>query len=110
MSRVSRAGRVHQIHMVLLAVEKRNPRGSVTTGFVAQKLGIRSSTYLRNLLFHMVEIGLVQEMSIAPSNGRGDRFRAWRVAAYKQVPLLPTHEIVINARGRSFVETMIGGF
>jgi len=109
MSRVNRAGRVHQIHMVLQAVEKRNPRGSVTTGFIAKKLGIRSSTYLRNLLFHMVEIGLVQEMSTAPSNGRGDRFRAWRIASYEQKPL-PTHEIVINARGRSFVETMIGGF
>jgi hypothetical protein len=95
--------------MVLLAVEKRNPRGCVTTGYIAKKLGIKSSTYLRNILFHMVEIGIVQEMSTAPNNGRGDRFRAWRVAHY-EMQSLPAHDIVINVRGRSFVETLIGGF
>lgn len=97
MVRMSRAGRQHQIYMILLGVQKKSGRMSVSTGFIARRMGIKSSTYLLKILLHMEEIGLIERLSTAPANNRGDHFRSWRVAELKQMAL-PDHEIIINGK------------
>jgi hypothetical protein len=50
MKRLSRAGRISEIKQVLYWHSKRRPKQAVTVGFIARKMGLKSSTYLKNLL------------------------------------------------------------
>lgn len=97
MVRMSRAGRQHQIFMAIIAYDKKYPSGSITTARVARKVGLKSSTYLKNILRHMAEIGLIKAVQIQPFYDCGYFVDAWQLARYEQTKL-PDHEIIINGK------------
>lgn len=60
MNRMSRAGRIHAIHMILIHEQRKDSHAVFFVGDIAKKMGLKSSTYLKNILRHMVtlEIGV----------------------------------------------------
>ena len=62
MTRMSRAGRIHTIHMILIKEQRKDSHAVFFVGDIAKKMGMKSSTYLKNILRHMVslEIGVYQ--------------------------------------------------
>lgn len=107
MLRMSRAGRINQIHMAILRYDKRYPKGSITTAKIAKAIGVKSSTHLKNILRHMAEIGLITEVQIQPFYDCGYFVTAWQYVRYEQAKL-PDHEIIINGQSmRMYSEVQI---
>jgi hypothetical protein len=97
MQRMNRAGRQHRIYMAIIAYDKKHKGGAITTAQVAKKVGLKSSTYLKNILRHMAEIGLLKAVQIQPFYDCGYFVDAWQLARYEQTKL-PDHEIIINGK------------
>jgi len=54
MNRMSRAGRKGQIRKVLMQEWKRKQSPFMTVGSIARRMGLKSSTYLKKLLYEMI--------------------------------------------------------
>jgi SOS-response transcriptional repressor LexA len=95
MKRLGRAGRKRVILEVLADAKKKRPRSGFSSGEIARRMGIRSSTYLRDLLHELEDDGRVERLSSKPRNGVGDEFPLWRIAVLEQTSL-PERFIIIN--------------
>jgi len=71
MARMSRAGRIHEIHMLLMREQRKDSHAVFFVGDVAKKMGLKSSTYLKNLLRHLVSLDIGVYMIATP---QGDYF------------------------------------
>jgi len=81
--------------MVLIELKRKRGRASVSAGFIARKMGIRSSTYLRGILAEMESVGLIEHLWTGGRTPQGDAVKTWRLAEYENTPL-PERYIVIN--------------
>lgn len=106
MNRMSRVGRQRTALMVVMFHDKKNNGGCLTTGQIAKKMGIKSSTYLKNILRHMAEIGLIKLVQIEPRYQCGYFVDAWQYCRYEQASL-PNHTIVINGQSMRMYEGQI---
>ena len=102
--RQSRAGRQHTMFMIIMRHESKYPTGSLTTAQIARKMGLKSSTYLKNILRHMVEIGLINAVKIQPFYDCGYTVDAWQFCRYEQTPL-PDHQIIVNGKSCRMSDT-----
>jgi len=71
MARMSRAGRTHEIHMLLMREQRKDSDAVFFVGDIARKMGLKSSTYLKNILRHLVSLELGVYMISTP---QGDYF------------------------------------
>jgi predicted transcriptional regulator len=96
MGRMSRVGRQHEIFMTLLRMNKKHPNSAFRMSKIAHSMGLKSSTYIKNILNHMVEIGLIEKVSFG-KRGNADPEYGYKIFIYQQMPL-PPHEIIINGK------------
>jgi len=71
MTRMSRAGRKHEVHMLLMREYRKDSHAVFFVGDIARKMGLKSSTYLKNILRHLVSLELGVYMISTP---QGDYF------------------------------------
>jgi len=69
--RMSRAGRIHEVHMLLMREQRKDSNAVFFVGDVARKMGLKSSTYLKNILRHLVTLEIGVYMIATP---QGDYF------------------------------------
>jgi arginyl-tRNA synthetase len=91
---MSRAERKKQIMRILDSWDKSHKGHTMNMGMIARRMGIKSSTHLRNIIQELIDDGWVVPMSTAP-NKYGQTFRSYKIARYNQMPL-PDHTIKIG--------------
>jgi len=58
MTRMSRVGRQHEIHMLLMRAYHKDSYAVFYVGDIARRMGLKSSTYLKNICRHLVSLKL----------------------------------------------------
>ena len=105
MNRMSRAGRERSIKHVLQSYRKKDKKGYLTVGQIARRLGLKSSTYLKNVLREMSE----NDSEIIHLQQGG--MDMWRFQPYEQTSFLD-RSILINGatvKVASWLDGFIGG-
>lgn len=105
MARMSRAGRQHEIHMLLMREARKDSQAVFFVGDIARKMGLKSSTYLKNILRHLVSLELGVFVTSTP---QGDYFGYEaprqsdffdRVIMINHVPVATRDEVYEYAKG-----------
>lgn len=95
MIRLRRAGREHAIVEAIRALDTRGNYRMHTRGEICRKMGIKSTSRIRDILEEMSSTGrLVRATTFV--DGYTDEIAIYGISFYKQIPLPQDHEIVIN--------------
>lgn len=95
MIRLSRAGRERAIVDAVRALELRGKHKMFTRGEICRRMGIKSTSRIRDMLRDMAKDGKLISASTA-LDGYADEVEIFGVARYEQTPLPQDHIIVIN--------------
>jgi len=95
MQRLRRAGREHAIKEAIRMLDSLGKYKMHTKGEICKKMGIRSTSRLRDILDEMVYSG---ELIGATSalDGFNHEIAIYGIAVYEQKPLPVDHEIIVN--------------
>lgn len=96
MIRLSRAGRESAIVIAIRQLEKLGKYKMFTKGEICKKMGIRSTSRIRDMLESMVEDGRLVGATTA-LDGFDHEVSIYGIAVYEQTPL-PPHEIIVNGQ------------
>jgi len=95
MQRLSRAGREAAIVSAIQRLNSIGKNKMHTKGEICRKMGIVSTSKIRDILYDMVACGkLVSAATFI--DGYQDEVAIYGVPIYEQVPLPQDHEIIIN--------------
>jgi len=94
MIRLSRVGREHAIIDAIRKLENAGDYKMFTKGEIARKMGVRSTSRIRDILESMVSDGRLVGASTA-LDGYNHEISIYGIAVYKQTSL-PAHEIIVN--------------
>lgn len=94
MQRLSRAGRKTAIVNAIVSLNARGKHKMHTRGEICRKMGIRSTSKIRDLLHELVVEGRLVDATTA-LDSYADEIAIYGIAVYRQTPL-PDHEITIN--------------
>ena len=109
MVRISRAGRKLVIRSILRMAWRDNPKQYFTVGQVARKMGLKSSTYLKNVL---KEMSADNNEIIHLQQGGMDM---WRFQPYEQtsfldrIPVIKNRGIAYTVEAKSTLGQLLNG-
>jgi len=95
MQRLSRAGREHAIIDAIRMLDARGNYRMHTRGEICRKMGIKSTSRIRDILNEMAENGQLVGATTA-LDGYAHELNIYGIPVYAQSPLPVDHEIIIN--------------
>lgn len=95
MQRLSRAGRKDAIMDAIRRLERSGKKVEFTKGEICRKMGIKSTSKIRDILREMVDAGRLVSGTTA-IDGYADEVEVFGIARYCQTPLPEDHIITIN--------------
>jgi len=95
MIRLRRAGREQAIVDAIRRLESEGKYKMFTKGEICRKMGIKSTSRIRDMLRDMASYGRLIYATTA-MDGYGHELEIFGLPKYEQVPLPVDHEIVIN--------------
>lgn len=95
MIRLRRAGREHAIVEAIRALDARGHYRMHTRGEICRKMGIKSTSRIRDILREMSSSGRLVGASTT-LDGYSHEVEIYGIPVYKQTPLPEDHEIIIN--------------
>jgi len=95
--RLSRAGRENAIIDAIRALDARGHYRMHTRGEICRKMGIKSTSRIRDVLREMEANGRIIGATTA-LDGYADEIAIYGLPVYVQVPLPTDHEIIINGQ------------
>jgi len=97
MIRLRRAGREHAIKDAIKRLEKEGNYKMFTKGEICRKMGIKSTSRIRDILDEMVGSHELVGATTA-LDGYNHEIAIYGLVRYEQVPLPTDHEIIINGQ------------
>jgi len=95
MQRLRRAGREHAIIDAIRMLDARGHYRMHTRGEICRKMGIKSTSRIRDILYQMVEGGQLVGATTA-LDGYAHEVAIYGIPVYRQTELPQDHEIIIN--------------
>jgi len=97
MIRLRRAGREHAIIEAIRALDARSHNRMHTRGEICRKMGIKSTSRIRNILDDMATSGQLVGATTA-LDGYGHEIAIYGIPVYRQMEIPVDHEITINGK------------
>src|SRR6476659_947021 len=97
MIRLRRAGREHAIKEAIQRLEKEGKYKMFTKGEICRKMGIKSTSRIRDILMDMESAGELVGATTA-LDSYADEIAVYGLPVYEQMPLPEDHVITINGK------------
>jgi len=93
--RLSRAGRKQAIVNAIRSLNSKKVHDMWTRGEICRKMGVISTSKIRDILKEMVDEGVLVDDKIYPEE-YNHSLSIYGIPTYEQIPLPPEHVIAIN--------------